>query len=112
MPTMLADQVFHAAAIPGPAWDGDWRGLDAPALVGRILIDGQERDRGLGSELLGDPLQCLAWLAASPIAAAFGGLKAGQIVMLGSVTPPVWLDGPAHVRVEFAPLPPVEFFLV
>lgn len=111
MPTMLADQVFHAAAIPGPVWLGDWRGLDIPALVGRILIDGVERDSGLGAELLGHPLQCLAWLAASPIAAAFGGLKAGQIIMLGSVTPPVWLDGPAHVRVEFAPLPAVEFTL-
>lgn len=111
MPTMLADQVFHAAAIPGPMWVGDWRGLDIPALVGRILIDGVERDRGVGADLLGHPLQCLAWLAASPIAAAFGGLKAGQVVMLGSVTPPVWLDRPAHVRVEFLPLPAVEFTL-
>ena len=34
-----------------------------------------------------------------------------QVVMLGSVTPPVWLSGPAHVRVEFAPLPAVEVTL-
>ena len=45
------------------------------------------------------------------MAEAFGGLKAGQVVMLGSVTPPVWLTGPATVTVEFAPLPPVQLRL-
>jgi hypothetical protein len=28
--------------------------------------------------------------------------------MLGSVTPPVWLTGPASVTVDFSPLPPVQ----
>ncbi len=54
----------------------------------------------------------LAWLAGSAEAAAFGGLRAGQIVMLGSVCPPVWLDGPAEVEVRFSPLPPVTLDLV
>lgn len=116
-PTLIADQVFHAAAILGPTAspDGrpiDWRRLDIPALAGRILIDGQERESGIAAELLGHPLQCLAWLAASPVAAAFGGLKAGQVILLGSVTPPIWLQAPGHIRVEFPPLPPVELLLV
>jgi 2-keto-4-pentenoate hydratase len=116
-PTLIADQVFHGAAVLGPTaspgpGQADWRLLDIPALTGRILIDGQERDSGLGAELLGDPLNCLAWLAASPVAAAFGGLKGGQVILLGSVTPPIWLTGPAHVRVEFSPLPAVEMLLV
>lgn len=110
-PTLIADQVFHSAAVLGPTASQDWRQLDIPALTGRILIDGQERDSGLGAELLGDPLNCLAWLAASPVAAAFGGLKAGQVILLGSVTPPIWLTGPGHVRVEFSPLPAVELVL-
>jgi 2-keto-4-pentenoate hydratase len=56
-------------------------------------------------------MNCLAWLAASAVAAAFGGLRAGQVVMLGSVTPPIWLDGPARVRVAFDGMPEarVEF---
>lgn len=112
MPTVLADQMFHAAAIIGaPVARAVWTGLDVPGLTGRIAIDGKDRDQGVASELLGHPMQCLAWLASSLLAEAFGGLKAGQIVMLGSVTPPVWLDGPARVRVEFTPLPPVEFTL-
>lgn len=112
MPTVLADQMFHAAAIVGaPVGRNVWTGLDVPGLTGRIAIDGVARDEGVGSELMGHPMQCLAWLASSLLADAFGGLKAGQVVMLGSVTPPVWLDGPAKVRVEFAPLPAVEFTL-
>jgi 2-keto-4-pentenoate hydratase len=64
-------------------------------------------DEGVTSDLLGHPLNGLAWLAGSAEAAAFGGLKAGQVIMLGSVTPPVWLTGPASVTVSFPPLPAV-----
>ena len=106
-PTLLADQVYHVAAVVGDQGGVDWRGLNIGALRGRIAIDGQERDSGLTSDLMGHPLNCLAFLASSPAAAAFGGLKAGQCVMLGSVTPPVWLDAPAVVTVTFDGLPPV-----
>jgi 2-keto-4-pentenoate hydratase len=106
--TMIGDQVYHAAAILGEPAMVDWRGLDIAALRGQLVIDGQQRDEGVGADLMGHPFNCLAWLAGSPVAAAFGGLKAGQVVMLGSVTPPVWLTGPASVSVQFAPLPPVQ----
>jgi 2-keto-4-pentenoate hydratase len=108
MPTLIADQFFHAAAVLGQPDPQDWRALDVAALRGRIVVDGETRDQGVGADLLGHPLNCLAWLAGSSVAAAFGGLKAGQVVMLGSVTPPVWLTGPASVTVEFPPLPPVR----
>jgi 2-keto-4-pentenoate hydratase len=111
MPTAVADQFFHAAAILGAPAAPGWQSLDLPDLEGRISVNGQERDRGRAAELLGHPLQCLAWLAASPLAHAFGGLRAGQIVMLGSVTPPVWLDGPAEVTVAFTGLAPVSVTL-
>lgn len=105
-PTLIADQVFHAAAVVGPDHAG-WRDLDPAALPGRIETDGTVRDTGFGRDLLGHPMRALAWLAGSSLAAAFGGLKAGQVVMLGSVTPPVWLDAPCRVAVHFPPLPSV-----
>jgi 2-keto-4-pentenoate hydratase len=107
-PTLIADQVFHAAAVLGEAGVQDWHSLDVATLRGRLVVDGHLRDEGMAVDLMGHPLNCLAWLAGSSVAAAFGGLKAGQMVMLGSVTPPVWLTGPASVTVEFAPLPPVQ----
>ncbi len=105
-PVLIADQFYHAAAVLGaPA--ADWRSLDLVAIEGRALVDGAEKNIGRGAELLGHPLRGLAWLAASPVAAAFTGLRAGQVVMLGSVTPPVWLAGPCRVEMRFAGLPSV-----
>jgi 2-keto-4-pentenoate hydratase len=105
-PALIADQIFHAAAVIG-APDPDWRRLDLKAIEGTIRVNQAGRGEGTGEDLMGDPLAALAWLAASPLAAAFGGLRAGQVVMLGSVTPPVWLMGPAAVEVAFPPLAPV-----
>ena len=106
-PTLIADQVYHCAAVVGVLGGVDWRGLDVGAMRGRISVDGVLRDEGVSSDLMGHPFNCLAWLASSEVAAAIGGLKAGQTVMLGSVTPPVWLEAPGTITVEFAPLPPV-----
>ena len=107
MPTLLADQMYHGAAVIGDRPEADWRGLPLDALRGRIWLDDGTADEGVTSDLLGHPLNGLAWLAGSAEAAAFGGLKAGQVVMLGSVTPPLWLRGPANVTVAFPPLPAV-----
>lgn len=106
-PTLLADQMYHCAAVIGDGHSIDWRGLDIGALRGRISLDDGTADEGVTTDLLGHPLNGLAWLAGSAEVAAFGGLKAGQVVMLGSVTPPVWLTGPATVTVSFPPLPTV-----
>jgi len=108
VPTLIADQIFHGACMLGEPGARDWRSLDIDRLRGRLVIDGHQRDEGVGADLMGHPMNCLAWLAGSTVAAAFGGLKAGQVVMLGSVTPPVWLTGPASVTVYFSPLPPVQ----
>jgi 2-keto-4-pentenoate hydratase len=108
VPTLIADQVFHAAAVLGEPGTANWRTLDVGTLRGRLIVDGHQRDEGVGADLMGDPMNCLAWLAGSSVAEAFGGLKAGQVVMLGSVTPPVWLTAPASVTVDFSPLPPVQ----
>jgi 2-keto-4-pentenoate hydratase len=106
-PTLVADQMYHCAAVIGDRHGIDWRGLDIGALRGRISLEDGTSDEGVTTDLLGHPLAGLAWLAGSVEAAAFGGLRAGQVVMLGSVTPPVWLTGPATVTVAFPPLPPV-----
>lgn len=106
-PTLVADQVFHRAGVLGtPA--ARWRDADLGAIRGRMTVDGVLRGEGVGADLLGHPMAALAWLAASPAARVFGGLKAGQVVFLGSVTPPIWIEGPAQVLVEFDVLGRVE----
>ncbi|MFN3450141.1 MAG: 2-keto-4-pentenoate hydratase [Roseococcus sp.] len=99
-PTLIADQVFHTAGVPGAPCPG-WRALDLGALRGELRVGGESRGTGHGRDLLGHPFAALAWLAGSGCAAVHGGLRAGQIVWLGSVTPPIWLEGPAEVEVAF-----------
>lgn len=109
-PTLIADQVFHAGGVLG-APVADWRSLDLGATRGRMTVDGEVRGEGVGADLLGHPFAALAWLASSGCAAAFGGLRAGQVVFLGSVTPPIWLEKPCKVVVEFDTLGRVELTL-
>lgn len=99
-PTVIADQVFHAAGLLGGPVP-DWRSVDLGAARGELRVDGAVRGAGHGRDLLGHPFEALAWLAGSGAAEVFGGLKAGQTVWLGSVTPPIWLDGPCEVEAAF-----------
>jgi 2-keto-4-pentenoate hydratase len=106
-PTLVADQVFHAGgvlALPPK----DWRQIDLGAMRGEMFIDGASRGGGHGRDLLGHPMEALAWLADSGAAHAFGGLRKGQVVWLGSVIPPLWLDGPCHVEARFEGLGSAE----
>jgi len=106
-PTLIADQVFHAGGVLGTPV-ADWRALDLGATRGRMMVGGAMRGEGVGADLLGHPLDALAWLAASPAARVFGGLRKGQVVFLGSVTPPAWIEGPCDVVVEFDTLGRVD----
>jgi 2-keto-4-pentenoate hydratase len=99
-PTLIADQVFHAAALMG-APVSDWRALDLGAARGELRVNGTAKASGHGRDLLGHPFEALAWLAGSGAAEVFGGLRSGQMVWLGSVTPPIWLDGPCEVEAAF-----------
>jgi 2-keto-4-pentenoate hydratase len=99
-PTLIADQVFHAAGVLGAPVAG-WRGLDLGAAKGTFHVGGKVVGSGHGRDLLGHPMAALAWLASSGAARVFGGLRAGQVVWLGSVTPPIWLDGPCTVVADF-----------
>ena len=108
---LIADQVFHSAAILGEPLAA-WRETDLLAVRGSLSVDGDVRGEGFGRDLLGGPFEALAWLAGSAEAAAFGGLRAGQIVMLGSVCTPVWLDRPGSIAVTFDALGTVRVDLV
>jgi len=99
-PTLIADQVFHAAGVLG-APIAEWQRVDLGATQGRLTVAGAVRGEGRGADLLGHPMAALAWLAGSGAARVFGGLKAGQVVFLGSVTPPIWLEGPCSVEAAF-----------
>jgi 2-oxo-3-hexenedioate decarboxylase/2-keto-4-pentenoate hydratase len=87
--TLVADDFFHAGCVLGAPVE-DWRALHLPAAGGRMLINGAEVGRGQGGDVLGHPLNALAWLA--NLRAAHGApLQAGTFVLLGSVVETKWL---------------------
>jgi 2-keto-4-pentenoate hydratase len=60
--------------------------LDLPGL--RVVMDknGEEIARSTGAAILGNPAESLAWLA-NKISEHDGGLRAGEVVLAGSMTP-------------------------
>jgi 2-oxo-3-hexenedioate decarboxylase/2-keto-4-pentenoate hydratase len=66
-------------------------------------VNGAAAGQGQGRDILGHPLEALAWLAnlkAREGASPGEGLAAGEIVMLGSVVETKWLARGDVVEVE------------
>ncbi|HTI81950.1 MAG TPA: hypothetical protein VL614_15990 [Acetobacteraceae bacterium] len=85
VPTLLADDFFHAGFVLGPP-NPDWRKLDYRTLEGSIEIDGA-RVSGNAADTL-DAISAMLWLARK-LAQSGTRLRAGDIVLTGSFTRPV-----------------------
>jgi 2-keto-4-pentenoate hydratase len=59
--------------------------------------------RGTGADVLGHPHNPLAWLA-NHLAEEGKGLKAGQIVLTGSLVKTIWLEPGDQVTMELSGL--------
>jgi len=105
-PGRIADNVLQAACVVGPAI-GDWQTLDFPNLKGRSLLDGKELANGPGSAVMGSALISLAWLA-NKLVSHGRHLKAGDLILTGSVHPPAFLQGKGVARTEFEGLGSTE----
>lgn len=105
-PTLIADDFFNAGVVLGREV-ADWRGLDLARVRGMLFIDGEVHSTGLGEDILGHPMEALAWLA-NHRASIGQPLRAGDFVMLGSVVKTVFFDAPAEVAVELEGLSRAE----
>jgi 2-oxo-3-hexenedioate decarboxylase/2-keto-4-pentenoate hydratase len=103
-PTLIADDFFAAGCVLGaPVADPG----DPAALVGTTTINGTEVGRGMGGDVMGHPLNALAWIASS-LAARGTPLLAGEIVLLGSLVETKWLERGDHVAIAIDGLGRVE----
>jgi 2-keto-4-pentenoate hydratase len=80
---LVADNAWNEGAVLGMRRE-DWAGLDLEAIVGRVFCDDVPVGSGRGGDLMGHPLDALAWLAGS---AASRGLtmRRGDVAILGSL---------------------------
>lgn len=85
---LVGDSAFHYGCVLGPPASSL---IDPRALEGEISIDGVILHSGKASALHGGgPLSVLAWLA-NKLIAHETPLKAGNVVLCGSLTPVAWL---------------------
>ncbi len=99
---MAAGDFFNAGCVLGPAVT-DFPAQELDRLSGRMTVNGTAAGEGEGRDILGHPLEALAWLA-NLKAREGGGLAAGEIVMLGSVVETQWLARGDVVEVEMESL--------
>lgn len=98
VPTLVADDFFAAGCVLGPPVTG-WRDFDLAALEAATAIDGVEIGRGRGADVMGHPLEALAWLA-NGMAGRGRGLRRGQFVLTGSIVAVHWLAPGEAAAVE------------
>src|SRR5262249_48134212 len=98
-PGRIADNVLQAALVTGTELK-DWQKIDFPALKGRSLLDDKELANGPGSAGTGSAMSSLAWLA-NTLNKHGKMLKAGDLILTGSVHPPAFLPGTGVARTEF-----------
>jgi 2-keto-4-pentenoate hydratase len=97
-PTLVADDFFAAGCVLGKPVARS-AAPDLLGVVGRAVINGVEAGRGSGADVLGHPHNALAWLA-NHLAAGAKGLRAGEIVLTGSLVKTVWLQAGDKVVME------------
>jgi 2-oxo-3-hexenedioate decarboxylase/2-keto-4-pentenoate hydratase len=109
-PTLIADDFFAAACVlgdPVPAAEID----EVGALTGVFKVNGAEIARGRGRDIMEHPFNALAWLANSLVGRG-QTLKAGEVVLLGSLGVTQWLEEGDVATVEIAHLGEVELRVV
>ena len=80
---LVADNAWNEGAVLG-ARRRDWRSLDLAAARGVVSLDGTVIGAGHGHDLMGHPLDALAWLADS-LSRRGIGMRAGDVAILGSL---------------------------
>lgn len=98
-PVLIADDFFNAGVVLGEAFE-NWRDLDLDAIEGEMYVDKVRTGSGRGRDILGHPMEALAWLANHRISLG-RPLKAGEFVMLGSVVKTIHFTQPAEVLIRF-----------
>ncbi len=104
--TLVADDFFDAGCVLGAPCT-DWRALDLGAVTGVTRINGAEVARGRGADVMGHPLEALAWLANQRSQRGVG-LLVGEFVFTGSVVATQWLAPGDHVAMTLDGLGDIE----
>ena len=102
--SLVADNSWNGGIVLSPfvsAWP------DLASVLGHASRDGTAIGEGVGRDILGHPFNSVAWLA-NQLACRGAALKAGEIVMTGSIVKTVFPEQPAHYRFDLDGIGAVE----
>lgn len=108
-PTLVADNAVHQAWIPGPKTER-WPHLDFAEHAVELIVNDHVTLTGSGANVLGNPLNALAWLA-NELPARGQSLKAGDVVTTGTCTDVYMAQIGDRIRADFGVLGSVELEL-
>ena len=103
---LIADNAWNEGAVLG-APVKDWQGIDLAALKGTATINGEKVGEGHGRDVMGHPLDALAWLA-NHLASRNLGLWRGAVVITGSMVTSKFPKAGDRIRFEAGELGAVE----
>lgn len=98
-PQLIADNACANYFAIGPATQ-DWRAIDLAAHEVTGFVDDGPPQRGIGSNVLGDPRLALQWLA-NELSQLGIALEAGQTVSTGTCVVPMAIAPGSRVRGDF-----------
>lgn len=104
---IVAGDIFHEGLVFG-AMDEARAGLDIEGLVARILVDGHERAAVTELEALTGPYPWIVSTVASTLAAHGEALKAGDVIITGSVIPPIPVTEGTEFTFALDPFEPIS----
>jgi 2-keto-4-pentenoate hydratase len=98
---ILAGNIFHRHVLLGPVDEGRSTGEGIPA---RVLVDGEEvAANDAPGELTGEIVEVVR-LTAELLGAVGERARAGEVIITGSMVPPVKVAAGQHVAVDLGPL--------
>jgi len=87
---LIADDFFSAGCVLGDS-KSLYKVQEMGQLEGEMLINGIEVGRGIGNDILGDPISALAWLISrKDIIGEY--IPKGYIILLGSLVQTKWIN--------------------
>lgn len=103
---LIADNAWNEGAVLGDPVR-DWQGVDLAALRGVATINGKPVGEGRGRDVMGHPLDALAWIA-NNLAARGLGLWRGDVVITGSLVTSKFPRAGDRIRFDAGELGAVE----
>lgn len=109
LPSLIADDWFQAGYLLGPWVPCETAPKDLSALLATVQIDKSEPTTGWSRDVMGHPLASVAWLAEA-LQVAGDSLRVGDLVLTGSIVPPIWLDRtPSSLRMSIEGVGTLQF---